>query len=102
MFFDFLGRSGRKILLHKDIGISRNISVKINKPLFPKKKPEPRLNWSPISKIYFSAEHPRLECMRVPGGPRGESSSGPKQNDKHPKHLPFNKIPPGHGGTSGT
>ena len=55
MFVDFLGRPGRKILLLKDVGISRNISVKINKPLFPKfrgqKKPEPRLDWSPISKI---------------------------------------------------
>lgn len=42
--FDFLGRSGREILLHKDIGISRNISVKINKPVFPKFRGQKSLN----------------------------------------------------------
>ena len=76
MFFDFLGRSGREILLHKDIGISRNISVKINKPLFPKFRGQkkawtmPRLV-SNLENLIFRGASPTLLYEGPPGAPGG-------------------------------
>ena len=56
---------------------------------------------SNLENLIFRGAPPTRMYEGLPGAP-GESPSGPKQNDKHPKHLPLNKIPPGHGGTSGT